>query len=225
MIRLLLVEDDPRQAAGLEAVIRRAPDLSWAGHCASVAEALRTVDFSRVDVLLTDLDLGEEPGVALIAAVATLHPHVISLPHSVHDNRESLFAALRAGARGYLVKGAPAEQLLAGVRAAAKGEAPMSPAVARYLIEEFRGTPPPAPAGDERLSARELEILRHVAGGMLYKEIADRLGISPHTVHNHLKNVYAKLHAAGREQAVRTAVRLGYLVLERDGNSAPRRPA
>ncbi|MFZ9855416.1 MAG: LuxR C-terminal-related transcriptional regulator [Limisphaerales bacterium] len=210
MIRLFVLEDDPRLVAHLEPSIRRAADFEWVGHSASVSEALRTVDFSRVDLVLADLDLGAESGIGLIAAVAVLEPRVVSVVHTIHDDRESLFAALRGGARGYLVKGQGIGELLEGLRAASRGESPLSPAVARFLIDQFQGAGSPMVVSD-RLSSRELEILRRVADGMLYKEVGDRLGISPHTVHNHVKNIYAKLHADNREEAIRSAVRLGYL--------------
>ena len=210
MIRLFVLEDDLRLVAHLEPTIRQEVDFEWVGHSASVSEALRTVDFSRVDLVLADLDLGAESGMGLIAAVAVLEPRVISVVHTIHDDRESLFAALRGGARGYLVKGQGISELLEGLRAASRGESPLSPAVARFLIDQFQRTGSAVTASD-RLSAREMEVLRRVADGMLYKEVGDRLGISPHTVHNHVKNIYAKLHADNREEAVRSAVRLGYL--------------
>ncbi|MFM7818284.1 MAG: LuxR C-terminal-related transcriptional regulator [Verrucomicrobiota bacterium] len=210
MIRLFLLEDDPRLVTLLEAVIRQQPDFEWVGHSASVIETLRTVDFSGVDLLLADLDLGEESGVALIGAVAAVEPRVISLVHTVHDDRESLFAALRAGARGYVLKGQGIDDLLGNLRSASQGHVPLSPAVARFLIDQFRGEPREN-ATDQQLSDREVEILRQVADGMTYKEIASRLSISPHTVHNHVKRIYEKLHAANRQEAVRTATRLGYL--------------
>ena len=210
MIRIFLLEDDPRLVTFLETVVRQQPDFQWVGHSASVNETLRSVDFSRVDLLLADLDLGDESGVALIGAVATSEPRVISLVYTVHDDRESLFAALRAGARGYVLKGQGIHDLLASLRAAMQGHVPLSPAVARFLIDQFLGE---TGAGGEsrQLTQREIEILRRVADGMLYKEIASLLGISPHTVHNHVKKIYDKLHAANRDEAVRTATRLGYL--------------
>lgn len=217
MIRLFVLEDDPRLVAVLETAIRQQPDFQWAGHSASVSEALRTVDFSQVDLLLADLDLGEESGVALVAAVAALDPRVVSVVHTVHDDRKSLFDALRAGARGYVVKGQGIEDLLAGLRRASEGQSPLSPAVARFLIDQFRPPPP-----GQALSLREAEILRRVAAGLLYKEIADVLGISPHTVHNHVKNIYAKLHAANREEAMRAAMRLGLVGGSHPATGEPR---
>lgn len=226
MIRLFVLEDDPRLVALLETAIRQQPDFQWVGHSASVSEALRTVDFSQVDLLLADLDLGDESGVSLVAAAAVLNPRVVSVVHTVHDDRESLFAALRAGARGYVVKGQGIDELLAGLRAASLGQSPLSPAVARFLIDQFQPPPQPPPPGESptrpQLSSRETEILRRVAEGLLYKEIADSLGISPHTVHNHVKRIYAKLHAANREEAIREAVRLGLVGGSTPGAGGPR---
>jgi DNA-binding NarL/FixJ family response regulator len=210
MIRIFLLENDPRLVSLLETVLQQEPDFQWVGHSASVVEALRTVDFSKVDLLLADLDLGEESGVALIAAVAAVEPQVVSLVYTVHDDRESLFTALRAGARGYVLKGQGIDDLLMSLRSASQGHMPVSPAVARFLIDQFLGKSQDK-ATNRQLSQREIEILGLVAEGMLYKEIGARLGISPHTVHNHVKNIYEKLHAANREEAVRIATRLGYM--------------
>lgn len=216
MIRIFLLENDPQLVSLLETILRQEPDFQWVGHSASVVETLRTVDFAGVDLLLADLDLGDESGVALIAAVAAVKPQVVSLVYTVHDDRESLFAALRAGARGYVLKGQGIDDLLMSLRSAILGHVPVSPAVARFLIDQFLGKSQDK-ATARQLSQRETEILGLVADGMLYKEIGARLGISPHTVHNHVKNIYEKLHAANRDEAVRIATRLGYLGRDSDG--------
>ena len=136
---------------------------------------------------------------------------MIPLVHTVHDDRQTLFAALRAGAFGYVTKGCMATDLLAAVTCSVSGMSPISPAIARYLIEEFHPAEKRDSAGDRSLTARETQLLQLLAQGFLYKEIASKLGISTHTVHGHVKKIYGKLHAVNRSEALRKAASLGYL--------------
>ena len=120
------------------------------------------------------------------------------------------YAALKAGAVGYLLKGCDARELEASLREIEAGGAPMSPSIARRVLQEFVGEPEPALTVE--LSQREREVLRAVAAGHSYKEIAALLGLSAHTVHAHVKNTYGKLHAKGRTEALRQAQKLGVIV-------------
>lgn len=208
MIRIAIVEDDPRQLSTLTRLFSTQADIALAGSHASAEAALSEGDWSAVDLLLVDLNLPGMSGVELIAALAARHPALICLAHTIHDDRTSLFEALRAGACGYALKGSSGADLLKAVRDAHQGESPISPAIARYLVRELCSQP----AGDgESLSAREVALLRLAAEGHIYKEIAGRLHISPHTVHTHIKKIYAKLQAASRAEALRKARKLGYL--------------
>ena len=134
---------------------------------------------------------------------------------TVYEDRESVFAAIMAGACGYLLKGVAFDELVASLRQLQSGGAPMSPNIARRLLVDIQNSsvprlasPPPPP---QLLSARELAILRHIEQGLSYKEIAQLLGISTHTVHSHLKSTYEKFRAHGRHEAVIKARRLGIL--------------
>jgi DNA-binding NarL/FixJ family response regulator len=210
MIRLVLVEDDARLLASLIKLFSKQEDIQLVGYDGSAEDALFGNDWSQVDVLLTDLDLPGASGVQLIAEAVAKNPAIIALVLTIHDDRESLFSALRAGSFGYVVKGGGTKEILAAVRDASAGIAPISPAIARYLIEEFR-TPSPCSGPDQELTAREIELLRYVAEGLYYKEIGEKLCISPNTVHGHIKKIYSKLHAVNRSHAIRRATALGYL--------------
>lgn len=210
MIRLALVEDDRRLLDTLVSIFSTQPDFAVVSFsCAE--DALQKVDWAKIDVLLTDLDLPGDSGIQLIAAVANRNPAVIPLVHTVHDDRQTLFAALRAGAFGYVTKGCMATDLLAAVSGCVRGMSPISPAIARYLIEEFHPAEKPDLGADRSLTARETQLLQLLAQGFIYKEIAAKLGISPHTVHGHVKKIYGKLHAVNRSEAMRKAAALGYL--------------
>ena len=212
MLRVAIVEDDVGHLARLESVLGGVSDFQLAGLHASAESALAATDWKQVQVLLTDLELPGLSGVGLIARAAEQNPALLPLAYTIHDQRETVFAALRAGAFGYVLKGGTAEDLVDAIRQVARGESPMSPAVARYLIDAFHHDLSPNETDHpDGLTVREADLLRLVASGLVYKEIGQRLAISPHTVHAHVKNIYEKLHAANRSQALRRAHVLGYL--------------
>ena len=214
VVRLAIVEDDPAHLALLGQIAAREADFQVVGLHFSAEAALAVTDWNEVDVLLTDLELPDLSGVSLIARAVRDNPRLLPLAYTIHDQRETVFAALRAGAFGYVIKGGSANELVEAIRRVARGESPMSPPVARYLIDAFRKDlplPQPEPEQAENLTTREADLLRLVASGLIYKEIAERLSISHHTVHAHVRNIYEKLHAVDRQQALRHARALGYL--------------
>lgn len=211
MTRIVLVDDNVDLLESLRRLVSGTEDFELVGAYATAEAALSEVDWSGVDVLLTDLGLPGLTGAQLIAVARGQAPAMLALAFTVHDNREHLFEALRAGASGYLVKGTPAPELLASIRAMRSGETPISPSVATYLVAHFRGIPAGQPAGEECLTSREMEVLRLFTEGRTYNEISDSMGISPHTVHSHVKKIYGKLHINSRKQALRLALDRGYL--------------
>ena len=210
MIRIAVVEDDPRIRAAIVARCRREAHFKVAGDWESADDAARDADWRRVDVLVVDLELpGSLSAIGLIGRARETNRHILPLVHTIHDARDSLFAAIHAGAVGYVLKGESLDTLTSGILDAVEGRAPISPAVARYFVEAFRAE---VPAGDVKpLTDREIELLRALADGLTYADVADRMGISRHTVHSHAKKIYDKLHAHGRTQAIRTAKLSGLL--------------
>jgi two-component system NarL family response regulator len=208
-IRVIIVEDDECLLKSITRIMERQNDIQVVGSYFSTEEAMETTDWLAVDVLLADLSLPGISGVDLIAAATFQNPQLHSLVHTIHDDRESLFAALRAGAIGYVIKGMPSLETLEAVRAVSIGTPTLSPSVARFLIQEFRSNSSSNP--DETLSSREVDLLTLSAQGLIYKEIGEKLSISPGTVHSHIKRIYRKLQASNREQALRRAQALGYL--------------
>lgn len=142
MVRLAIVEDDPTFLALPGQVIAGEADFQLAGLHASAEAAIAATDWNVVDVRLTDLGLPDLSGVGLIARATLDNPRLLALAYTIHDDRETVFAALRAGAFGYVIKGGSSDDLLDAIRRVAHGESPMSPPVARYLFDNFRRDPP-----------------------------------------------------------------------------------
>ena len=210
MIRVSVVEDDPRTRAAIVARCQRQPGLTAVGDWESADDAARGADWRRIDVLVVDLELpGSLSAIGLIGRAREANRYVLPIVHTIHDARDSLFAAIHAGAVGYVLKGESLDALVSGILDAVQGRAPISPAVARYFVEAFRTE---VPAGHVKpLTDRETELLGALAAGLTYAEVADRMGISRHTVHSHAKKIYDKLHAHGRTQAIRKARLSGLL--------------
>jgi DNA-binding NarL/FixJ family response regulator len=181
------------------------PEITVVGEAADGAEALELVRRERVDVVLMDLRMPGMAGVETIRHLRQHSPTTRVLVLTTYDTDRDVLAAIEAGATGYLLKDAPRDELVRAVRATARGEAVLSPAVARRLIGQIRG-----PAS-EPLSAREHEVLTLIARGASNSEIAAALFISEATVKTHLLHLYAKLGVRDRAGAVGEAYRRGLL--------------
>ncbi len=206
-VRVLLVDDHPVVRDGLRGVLEGAGGFEVVGEAGDGAQALRMVGAARPDVVLMDLRMPVLDGVGATARLRAEHPGVPVLVLTTYDRDADIVRAIDAGATGYLLKDAPREELHRAVRAAARGETVLAPAVAARLVGRLRG-----PAAGE-LSAREREVLRHVARGRTNREIAAALVVSEATVKTHLLNAFAKLGVDDRTAAVVTALERGELEL------------
>ncbi|MEI6646445.1 MAG: response regulator transcription factor [bacterium] len=206
-MNLCLVEDNASFLKSLSKWLGREPDIRVLGAHASAEEALDLCPWGEVDILLADIDLPGISGVELIRQVRERYPAVFSMAFTISEDRATVFAALKAGAYGYVLKGDAPQLLVASLRELAQGGSPMSPSIARQVIREFH----PAGVDEKTLTPREQAVLNLVAAGKLYKEIAEDLGLSGHTVHTHIKRIYGKLHAHGRADAVQKAGEAGLL--------------
>lgn len=210
MKTIAIIDDSTDVRESLVELLENAPDLR-AGPVAGSAEeflARLAEDAPPFEVALVDLGLPGLSGAELIARLRELRPEVACVAHTVYEDPTSVFAALRAGAAGYLVKGESGARLLDNLRTLDEGGAPLTPRVARLILGEFHLLEP-CP-----LSDRERQVLSALSTGQTYKEVAGSLVVSGHTVHTHVKNIYEKLQVRGRREAVDKARRHGWLETE-----------
>lgn len=201
VIRVAVADDHPMVRDGLRALLGSVPGMRLTGEAATGREALRHAVVERPDVLIMDLHMPDLDGVAATAEIARAAPSVAVLVLTMFDDDESLFAAMRAGARGYLVKGAGQVEIVRAVTAVAAGEAIFGPGVARRALGFF-ASPPRAEPSFPELTPRERDVLDLVAAGLPNARIAARLGLSVKTVGNHTSTIFAKLRVAGRAEAI-----------------------
>lgn len=201
MIRVCIVEDDPKTREGFVKILRHAPEIVCLGAFASVKEAEREIPTIMPDVVLMDINLGSGSGIDCVSALKRLHPKLQFLMLTTYDDSEMIFNSLRAGANGYLLKRSAATELLEAIMEVHEGGSPMSMQIARKVVSHFHQIRKPA-SDVELLTEREQGILALLAKGLPYKQIADQLCISPSTVHGHLHKIYGKLHVQSRTEAV-----------------------
>lgn len=207
-IRIGIVEDQQQTREGLAALIAGAPGYQTVAACRSVEEALRQFAGQCPDVLLLDIQLPGMNGIDGVRHLKEQHPNLQILMLTVYSDNESVFAAICAGACGYLLKDTPPGKLLEAIREAAGGGAPMSPHIARKVVTMFQQVVTP-PTHDAGLTDREREVLHLLANGHSYKTAADALAISLDTVRFHVRNIYAKLHVNSKSSAITKALRTG----------------
>ncbi|KAB8192810.1 response regulator [Nonomuraea phyllanthi] len=209
MVRVMVVDDHPMWRDGV------ARDLAEAGHevVAAVGEgrqAVRVAAAVRPDVVVLDLRLPDMPGPEVAARLAALEQPPGVLVLSASAEQDDVLEAVKAGASGYLVKSAGREEFLDAVRRTAAGDAVFTPGLAGLVLGEYRRLAArPAPAEGPRLTERETEVLRLVAKGLTYRQIAERLVLSHRTVQNHVQNTLGKLQLHNRVELVRYAIERG----------------
>jgi DNA-binding NarL/FixJ family response regulator len=203
-IRVLIADDHPHFREGLHALLLSAPDLEVVGEAADGREAVSLAERLQPDVILMDLKMPGTNGIEATRRIVAHSPQVGILVLTMYDDDESVFSAMRAGARGYLLKDADQADLLRAVHAVRRGEAIFSPSVARRLMGYFAAlqTAGKGAHAFPELTGRELEVLRLIAEGHSNAAIAARLSLSLKTVQNHISNIFSKLQVADRAQAI-----------------------
>jgi DNA-binding NarL/FixJ family response regulator len=201
-IRVLIVDDHPSFRAGLRALLGTVADLDVVGEASSGGQAVSMVVRDQPDVVMMDVTMPGGDGIEATARIAETSPHVAVIVLTMDGGDESVLRAIRAGARGYVLKGAQRAELLRAIRAAAAGEAIFGPDVARRLSSYVVASRPAAERPFPSLTDREREILELVARGRSNAQITDELVLSPKTVRNHVSNVFAKLGVRDRSEAI-----------------------
>jgi DNA-binding NarL/FixJ family response regulator len=215
IIRILVADDHAIFREGLQAVLGSEPDMEVVGEAANGTEVVERAARLRPDVILMDIQMPGINGIEATRRILDANPNVGVVVLTMFEDDDSVFSAMRVGARGYVLKGADPSEILKVLRAVAGGEAHFGPEIARRLVNFFSI---PAPASPEEalpeLTARERDILGLIAQGHSNAIIAARLFVSPNTVRNHITHIFAKLQVADRAQAIVRARKAG---LGRDG--------
>ncbi len=202
-LRLLIADDHPAFRAGLRLLLESLDDVEVVGEAATGAEVVELAVEHLPDVVVMDLQMPVVGGIEATRAIVARAPEVNVLVLTMFEDEDSVFAALRAGARGYVLKGAGQEELARAIRAIASGEAIFSPAIATRVIDFFsRSRDDQPPQAFPELTDREREVLGLIAEGLPNPEIMRRLVLSPKTVRNHVSNILAKLQVRDRSEAI-----------------------
>ena len=201
-IKVAIVDDDEGIRTSLAALIRRAPNFKLAGDYANAETALKEIPRHPPDVVLMDINLPGMKGVECVRQLKAALPGVQFLMLTVYEDSDSLFNSLKAGASGYLLKRTASARLLEAIRDVHAGGSPMTPQLARRVVQFFSKPADRASSSLARLTPGEKEFLDQLANGYAYKEIADRMKISIDTVRSYVRTVYEKLHVHSRTEAV-----------------------
>jgi DNA-binding NarL/FixJ family response regulator len=197
--KIAIVEDNRGLRESVVEWLKGAGEMKLVAACPSAEAALRELPPQKPDVVLMDINLPGADGIECVTKLKPLLPETQFLMLTAYEDAQRIFAALEAGASGYLLKRSSRDQLLQAIAEIRQGGSPMSAQIARKVVQSFQKV---EPAQDFALSPRETEILKLLAEGLLYKEIADRFGNSVYTINAHIRRIYEKLHVQSRSQAV-----------------------
>lgn len=208
MIRILISDDHAVLRHGLRLILQSAPDITVIGETGTGADAVTQAIALTPDVVLMDLDLPDMSGIEATQRIRAACPETRVLILTVSDRKSDFLGALKAGARGYLLKSMESREVLDAIRRVAEGEAVLPPKLAARLLDDLAEPAPSAPIAEE-LTERELEVLNQLAQGLGNKEIATALNISENTVKTHVRSILAKLGVRSRTEAATHALRGG----------------
>lgn len=207
-MRIAIVEDEPMLLENMRLLLGGEKGIAVEGAFNSGEKALAGLRNLQPDIILTDIGLPNMSGIELIKRIKSERPEIDIMAFTIYEDKEMVFSALKAGASGYVLKGCTPRELIESLHELHAGGAPMSPRIARAVIREFHDETVSEP---NLLTQREIEVLKGIEKGATYKELANELCISQHTVNSHIKNIYEKLHAKSKQEAVSKARKKGIL--------------
>jgi DNA-binding NarL/FixJ family response regulator len=204
MFTVSIVEDNDQLRGTLARLLNRAEGFRCVSHYPDAESALAALPGERPEVVLVDINLPGMNGVEFVRRLKQAAPEMLAVMLTAYEDTENIFNALAAGAAGYLLKRAPRSELLEAIREVRRGGSPMTTHIARKVVQSFQkaAPAPQAEGAGDTLSTREQEVLDLLSQGFLYKEIADKLGISYETVHTYIRRIYEKLQVRTRTEAV-----------------------
>jgi len=200
-IKVSIVEDNPSIRQSLAEILESTEGFRLGEAYATAEDALRRLANNPPDVVLMDINLPRMSGIQCVRELKRCLPQVQFIMLTIEDDSQRVFESLQAGATGYLVKNVAPEKILAAIEEVHRGGSPMSSQIARMLVQTFQ-TSPPSAGREEKLTARESEILTLITRGYRSKEVAEELAIGIQTVHTHVRNIYEKLQVRSRAEAV-----------------------
>jgi DNA-binding NarL/FixJ family response regulator len=201
VIAVSIVEDHSPTREAIQCILKGMPGFRFVSSHADTDDAIAHLPVNRVDVVLVDIGLRGASGIECLRGLKRRKPGIHVIMFTVHDDSDRIFDSLRSGASGYILKSSVPTEILDAIREVVNGGAPMTPPVARRVLQHFHRSSD-AKAGLEQLTNREGEVLHHLSAGYTAKEIAEILHISFETVRNHIKSIYAKLQVGSRAEAV-----------------------
>ena len=196
-----IVEDNDKLRATLAKMIDRTEGFHCVSHYGSAEAALENLPVIKPDVVLMDINLPGINGVECVRKLKVILPKTLVMMLTVYEDTENIFNALAAGASGYMLKRTPAKELLEAIRDVQRGGSPMTTHIARKVVQSFQKNGDSSKSS-ENLTGREQEVLDFLSQGLMYKEIAEKLGISYETVHTYIRRIYEKLQVRTRTEAV-----------------------
>ena len=208
-IQILIADDHTLFREGMKALLASLPDTAVIGEAATGRAAVSLAEKLQPDVILMDIQMPDMNGIEATRQIALTSPHIGVIVVTMFEDDESVFAAMRAGARGYVLKGADQDEMLRAIRAVARGEALFGPGIAARLTSFFKSPMTEPAVAFPELTEREMEVLHLLAQGLNNQQIAQRLVITVKTVRNHVSNIFSKLQVADRVQAVLRARNAG----------------
>ncbi|MBA2286505.1 MAG: response regulator transcription factor [Ktedonobacteraceae bacterium] len=217
-IRVIIADDHPIFRYGLRALLLTEPLIEVVGEARTGKESIELAALLDPEVILMDLSMpGDINGIEATRRILTDQPHIKILIVTMSEDDDSVFAAMQAGARGYLLKGTQVEETIQAIQIVHQGEAMLSPSIARRVMQFFGSTSPATSRAQQKtevlpeLSPREREVLRLIAGGYTNQRIAEDLVLSPHTVRHHISSIFSKLAVASRNEAIIRAREAGLM--------------
>lgn len=211
-IRVLIVDDHPVVREGIASMLKKETDFKVVGEASNGLEAVEKARELLPDVVLMDLRMPEMDGVEAISRIKAEKPEVKFIILTTYSDDEYIFKGIAAGARAYLLKDAPRDELFKAIRMVSRGESLIQPVVASRVLDKLAELSRKTPPGDT-LSDREIEVLRLMAGGESNKDIADHLSITQSTVKTHITSIFQKLNVTTRTEAVTNALKKGIIQL------------
>jgi len=205
-LRVLICDDNEQFRAGLKQLIGTAPETELAGEAGDGREAIRQAELLQPDIILMDIKMPELNGIEATRRIVRSSPHIGILMLTMLEDDDSVFEAMRAGARGYLLKGALKAEILRAINGVSSGEAIFGPAIARRMMRYFSAPRPDKLAqAFPQLTDREREVLQELSTHKTNAEIARTMGVTLKTIRNHLSNIFMKLQVASRAEAIARA--------------------